>query len=847
VKKLAPRLEIFAIAAGIVLMLMGLSQLLFAQDRLNRAAALASAVERLNSTLIDIETGYRGYVIAGTENYLQPYEESLRELEARLAGLAAAEIAYRSAAWRQDEVVRLAGLMAAEAKRVVELRRTSGFDEARDRVIAGEGKRLMDGLRAELDAALTDSAETQRRRDWTGASPATVGIGGGLALVALGAPLLFVRFRQQRLRTEKAAQLFADVMAKAPLGVAIIDAGGRFLQANGALGTLFGGGAAPRRLTDAPPAFAQAVKPGLDAALSGFRASFKSQPAIPVEMEVDGKPMHLQATLFPVEVARADGTSDGASGRAAAMLVADVTRQRAWETELEAARDDANAANRAKSAFLANMSHELRTPLTAVLGYCELLEEELVDAGADALLSDLGKISINARHLLGLINDVLDLSKIEAEKLEIVEAQVDVGKLLEDIGVAAGGLMDAKGNSFRLERSSTARAIRTDELRLKQILLNLVGNAAKFTENGDVTLTVSDVPEADSILFEVSDTGIGMTGEQVAGLFTRFQQADQTTTRKYGGTGLGLALTKALVLMLGGRIDVGSTPGKGTTMGVRLPLGGRGAPAGSEADDERVNVPSGAASRVLVVDDDPGAREHLYRVLTREGFEVATCANAEDAVAKAVAFNPSAVLLDVMMPHMDGWTVLKQLRADERTADIPVIMQTLLDAEHVALALGADGYLRKPLSRASVLRALSRVRLKDAPSAMLIDDDRDARERLARVLRRDGWSVVEFADGKAALDALPDARPDVVLVDLVMPVMDGHAFVNAVRSRDEWADLPIVVLTAEDIASVEISALSPLTADIVQKGSMPLAALAERLRSYGDAGREPPPQNDQEG
>ncbi len=827
-RKLASRLEIAAIAAGIVLMLLGLSQLMVSQDRLDRAAALVSASDRLANTLIDLETGYRGYVIAGTDDYLEPYQEALSRLKERIAAYAAAERAFQLSGFRPEEVTQLADAVLAEARRVIELRRTSGFDAARERLVSGEGKRAMDGLRAVLDAALADAEETRRRRDWVGWSPALVGIGGGLALLALGTPLLLLRLKRQRIRSEKASQLFADVMAKAPLGVAIVGAGDRLIQANTAFGELFGAKQAPRRLEETAPEFVAAVRSSLTAALSGFRASFKSQPSVPIELEREGGSSHLQATLFPVEVAGADGTTD----RAAAILVSDVTRQRAWEAELEAARDEAHAANRAKSAFLANMSHELRTPLTAVLGYCELLEEEVVDAGAEALLDDLGKIAINARHLLSLINDVLDLSKIEAEKLEIVEADVDVAKLLADIENSAGGLMAAKGNAFAVKRKTKTASLRTDDLRLKQILLNLIGNAAKFTEKGRIVLTVSDGHEKGMMALEVKDTGIGMTEEQVGGLFTRFQQADATTTRKYGGTGLGLALTKALVVMLGGRITVDSAVGRGTAVRVELPVAGRALTPANAAASIPEPVP-GQAPRVLVVDDDPGAREHLYRVLTREGFEVAVCANAEDAVDKAVSFQPSAVLLDVMMPGMNGWAVLKALRADERTADIPVIMQTLLDAEHVALALGADGYLKKPLTRSTLLKALSRVRLKDTPTAMLVDDDADARERLARVLRRDGWSVAEFGDGKQALDALPDVRPDVALVDLVMPVMDGHAFIHAVRSQDLWSDLPIVVLTAEDIAGIEVGALSPLTADIIQKGSMPLADLAERLRSYG--------------
>ncbi len=370
-------------------------------------------------------------------------------------------------------------------------------------------------------------------------------------------------------------------MARAPIGLGIVDAERRLVLANSTFVSLASGrdgdeppGAARLRLDELAPEFVDAIDSSLAAALSGFRASFRSQPAVPVEIMRGERVTHLQATLFPVDLAETPGVTD----RGAAVILADVTRQRTWEMDLEAARDEANAANRAKSAFLANMSHELRTPLTAVLGYCELLEEEVEELKLPAIAEDLRKIGVNARHLLGLINDVLDLSKIEAAKLEIVEAPVQMRGLLEEVEAAAGALALARQNRFVIDASDAPASMVGDELRLRQILLNLIGNAAKFTERGLVTLTVRRAGgDAAQVEFEVRDTGIGMTADQIANLFKRFQQADQATTRKYGGTGLGLALTQALVIMMGGGIRVESRPGEGSTFTVSLPIGdGRG-------------------------------------------------------------------------------------------------------------------------------------------------------------------------------------------------------------------------------------------------------------------------------
>ncbi len=719
------------------------------------------------------------------------------------------------------------------AERVVSARPAAGAPGSA--AIVSEGKSLMDAARARLETATASADGIARRFEIERFWLPYAALAAALAAIAAASFLLLRQANAARKLTEQAKQLLSDVMARAPIGLGIVDADRRLVLANNTFVSLASGrdgdAAAPAtrpKLDALAPEFVEAIDGSLKAALSGFRASFRSQPAVPVEIERGDRITHLQATLFPVDLAETPGVTD----QGAAVILSDVTRQRTWELELEAARDEANAANRAKSAFLANMSHELRTPLTAVLGYCELLEEEVEELNLPTIAEDLKKIGFNARHLLGLINDVLDLSKIEAAKLEIVEAPVEMEGLLQEVEAAASGLAQAKDNRFVIEAQDAPRSIVADELRLRQILLNLIGNAAKFTEKGTVTLSVRPSPDDPSrILFEVRDTGIGMTADQIANLFKRFQQADQTTTRKYGGTGLGLALTQALVIMMGGEIRVESRPGEGSTFTVALPAAGRPREMPAEAPVPGMAA-RGEGPKVLVVDDDAGARDLLHRILTKEGFDVVCCSHAEDAVDRARDLKPDAILLDVMMPGMDGWAVLQALRRDPDTADIPIIMQTLLDAEHVALSLGADGYLRKPLRKAGVLAALAAVRSEGRRTVMVIDDDAATRERMARVLRRDGWSVTHYPDGASAMEALEAVQPDLILVDLVMPVMDGHAFIRELRRDDRWRGTPVVVMTAEDVSDVSAAGLTPLTSDIIQKGSIPLTELVGRLRGY---------------
>jgi signal transduction histidine kinase len=392
--------------------------------------------------------------------------------------------------------------------------------------------------------------------------------------------------------------------------------------------------------------------------------------------------------------------------------------EQARQAALEA-RDASEAANRAKSAFLANMSHELRTPLNAIIGYSEMLEEDAEASGNAALVSDLRKIRSAGRHLLGLINDVLDLSKVEAGKMKLYLETFDVAGVVSEVAATAQPLMEKNRNRLEVRCAPDVGQLREDVTKVRQVLLNLLSNASKFTEKGKVTFEA--VREHDTtgswVVFRVRDSGIGMTPEQMSRLFQAFMQADGSTQRKYGGTGLGLALCRKLCVMMGGDINAESAPGAGSTFTVRLPgdvenLDGeatsihvRGAPR-LPPPAAAVPSPPAAGRVVLVIDDDPAACELMQRVCAREGFQVVTASSGEEGLRLAREKRPSLITLDVLMPGIDGWTVLKTLKEDAELAKVPVIMISISDEKARGLALGASDYLVKPVDRDILTGAL---------------------------------------------------------------------------------------------------------------------------------------------
>jgi signal transduction histidine kinase/DNA-binding response OmpR family regulator len=516
--------------------------------------------------------------------------------------------------------------------------------------------------------------------------------------------------------------------------------------------------------------------------------------------------------------------------------------------KLELARDTAMQATRAKSEFLANMSHELRTPLNAIIGIAELLLEDARELDQEDQIEPVERIHRAGTHLLQLINDLLDLSKIEAGKMELHITEVELAHVIGEVATTAQTLATMNHNRLTVDCPHDIGTLRADDIRVRQVVLNLLSNACKFTENGEVRVRVERANDdgIEGVAISVSDTGIGMTPEQISVLFQDFTQADASTTRKYGGTGLGLAISQRFCHLLGGNITVDSTPGQGSTFRVWLPrvvpmsAPGEKRTMVAQATLSKVERPTpaeperGLAQRtVLVVDDDADVRELLTEFLTREGLVVATAAataaNGVEGLTLAREVRPSAIILDVLMPELDGWAVLTACKGDPQLADVPVIMLTIVDDRTRGYALGAAEYLVKPIDRKR-LRAVIDKHCGSQGEILLIEDDQITRETMRKSAQRQGFGVVEAANGREALDRLGENRPDLILLDLLMPEMDGFEFLAELHKNTEWRDIPVVVITAKDLTVEDRQRLNGRVASIAQKGVMSQSEILEEVR-----------------
>ena len=510
--------------------------------------------------------------------------------------------------------------------------------------------------------------------------------------------------------------------------------------------------------------------------------------------------------------------------------------------ELEIEREKAYEANQSKSQFLANMSHELRTPLNAIIGYSEMLEEELSEVNDTKYVDDILKINSAGKHLLSLINDILDLSKIEAGKMNVFLESTEIASICEYTVATIRPLAERNNNRLVLDCPSDIGEMYSDVTKIRQVLFNLLSNACKFTQHGEVTLSArrESGPGGDWIKFSVADTGIGMSENQMKNLFEAFSQADATISRDYGGTGLGLAICKRFTELMGGHLSANSKPGEGSIFLLQLPAEVKNQAstnlpivssvsalekyamdaanvrqAGGRENDRRERL-----SRVLVIDDDETVHDMLFRLLSKEGFLVEIADNGESGMDKALELKPDVIVLDVLMPGMDGWDVLTRLKNNPETASIPVVMLTMVDDRSKGYTLGVTDYIYKPVDREKLVTAITRcVRYGDTAPILIVDDDASQRDLLKRTLEKDGWETIRAHNGRAALEAVRARTPSIIILDLMMPEMDGFELINTLRKNPETREIPVVVLTAMDLSNADQMMLASNVTEVLRKGA----------------------------
>jgi PAS domain S-box-containing protein len=585
--------------------------------------------------------------------------------------------------------------------------------------------------------------------------------------------------------------------------------------------------------------------------LEGFMVDGKG-PAIGQILSVYAKKQN--GAEFPVELSLSTFKLKTGTWHAAG-IIRDITDRRRAEEALLNAKINAETANRSKSDFLATMSHELRTPLNSIIGFSDLMIDGGVGETSDMQKKFLGNISTSGKHLLSLINNILDLSKVEAGKMELSYELFGVYVTIDEVKQLVSPLADKKGLKLEFNKEESLDKIYADRLRFKQILFNLASNAIKFSHPGG-KITISATKIKDKAQFSVEDTGIGISDENKSKLFQPFTQLESTTTRRYEGTGLGLSLVKKFIEMHGGQIWVESELGEGTKFTFELPL----KPVSKEEStiqmvpspetiekasnvlESRISVPQiiessnseGDGPLILVVEDDEPSRELLEITLKNEGYSVASAKNGKEALELARKMKPFAITLDIMMPGMDGWDVLKHLKEKEQTHNIPVIITSMLEEHELGVVWGAIDHLNKPIEKEILLATFERLKgkmPKSSHTVLVVDDETTAVELIVSMLSGEEVNVLTAYGGKEAIDIALRERPDVIILDLMMPVISGFDVIKALKTNPETIDILIIICTAKDLDSDDRKTLDGNVTSIMQKGMLSREKLIDFIKA----------------
>ena len=507
----------------------------------------------------------------------------------------------------------------------------------------------------------------------------------------------------------------------------------------------------------------------------------------------------------------------------------DITERVHAQAELQAAKEAAEYANRAKSDFLANMSHELRTPLNAIIGFAEILRDELVGSIKPEQKELVIDIHTSGRHLLDMINDILDLSKIEAGTMDLDFETFSIIETMEEVSAVVSALASKKGIQLTRDFNQNI-SITADKTKFKQILYNLLANGVKFTNEGGRVTTKLEISE-NLLLFRVIDNGVGISPEDQGMLFQAFTQVDASKARAHEGTGLGLALTKRLVELHGGEIWVESTLGEGSTFSFTLPLQQHVVPSPAPMP---VNHPSSTDNRTILVAEDNEQAAHLLGIYLMEaGYRVEYARDGEEAIAKAAEIRPFAMTLDIMLPKKDGWQVLKALKANPNLQSIPVIIVSITEERQLGFGLGAVDHLVKPIDKTALLASLRSLRLPKQNGSvriLVIDDDPQAIRLLSTVLETEGYDVLKAYGGQEGIDLAVVEAPALIILDLAMPEVDGFQVVKHLAENSRACEIPIVICTAMDLTHEEKDRLNGQILSVIEKSGDVKQKLLEAIK-----------------